>query len=47
MTVVVRALATRNLVGPLNAMRVALRECSVGLINGLLIAAIIGVFAWW
>ncbi len=46
MTVAVRALATRNL-GPLNAMRVALRECSVGLINGVLFAAIMGVFAWW
>jgi magnesium transporter len=46
MTVAVRALATRNL-GPLNAMRVALRECSVGLINGVLFAVIIGVFAWW
>ena len=46
MTVAVRALATRNL-GPLNAMRVALRECSVGLINGVLFAAIIGAFAWW
>ena len=46
MTVAVRALATRNL-GPLNAMRVALRECSVGLINGVLFAAIMGAFAWW
>ncbi len=45
MTVAVRALATRNL-GPLNAMRVALRECSVGLINGVLFAAIVGLFAW-
>lgn len=45
MTVAVRALATRNL-GPLNAMRVTLRECSVGLINGVLFAVIIGLFAW-
>jgi magnesium transporter len=45
MTVAVRALATRNL-GPLNAMRVTLRECSVGLINGALFAVIIGLFAW-
>ena len=45
MTVAVRALATRNL-GPLNAVRVALRECSVGLINGVLFAAIVGLFAW-
>ncbi len=35
MTEAVRALATHNL-GPLNAIRVALCECSVGLINGLL-----------
>ena len=46
MTVAVRALATRNL-GPLNALKVTLRESAVGLINGLLFAAIIGVFAWW
>ncbi len=45
MTVAVRALATRSL-SPVNAMRVALRECAVGLINGLLFALIIGVFAW-
>ena len=46
MTVAVRALATRNL-GPLNAMRVTLRECSVGLINGVFFAVIVGVFSWW
>ncbi len=46
MTVAVRALATRNL-GPLNAMRVTLRECSVGLINGVLFAVIVGLFSWW
>jgi magnesium transporter len=47
MTVAVRALATRHL-GPLNAMRVTLRECAVGLINGFLFALIVGVFAvWW
>jgi magnesium transporter len=46
MTVAVRALATRNL-GPLNAARVALRECSVGLINGVLFAVIVGLFSWW
>ncbi|MFN4142546.1 magnesium transporter [Aestuariivirga sp.] len=45
MTVAVRALATRSL-GPLNALRVTLRECAVGLINGLLFALIIGLFAW-
>lgn len=46
MTVAVRALATRNL-GPLNALRVTIRECAVGLVNGFLFAAIMGVFAWW
>ncbi|MGH6907687.1 MAG: magnesium transporter [Aestuariivirga sp.] len=46
MTVAVRALATRNL-GRLNAVRVGLRECSVGLINGVLFAIIVGLFSWW
>jgi magnesium transporter len=47
MTVAVRALATRHL-GPLNALRVTLRECAVGLINGVLFALIVGAFAiWW
>jgi magnesium transporter len=46
MTVAVRALATRNL-GPMNAVKVTLRECAVGLINGLVFAMIIGAFAWW
>ena len=46
MTIAVRALATRNL-GPLNAVRVTLRECSVGLINGMLFAVIVGLFSWW
>ena len=46
MTVVVRALATRDL-GPANAMRVVGRECAVAMINGLLFAAIIGSFSWW
>ena len=45
MTVAVRALATRDL-SPLNAFRVAFRECAVGLINGLLFAVIVGIFAW-
>ena len=45
MTVAVRALATRDL-SPVNAMRFTLRECAVGLINGLLFAVIMGVFAW-
>lgn len=46
MTVAVRALATRNL-GPLNAVRVTLRECSVGLVNGVFFAVIVGLFSWW
>ena len=46
MTVAVRALATRSL-GPLNALRIIWRESAVGLINGVLFAAIIGLFAWW
>ncbi len=47
MTVAVRALATRHL-GPFNAMRVTLRECAVGLMNGLLFALIVGAFSiWW
>jgi magnesium transporter len=41
MTVAVRALATRDL-GPVNATRVILRETSVGLINGVLFAVILG-----
>ncbi len=45
MTVAVRALATRSL-SPANAVRVTLRECTVGLINGFLFALIMGVFAW-
>ena len=46
MTVAVRAIATRDL-GPVNALRVIVRESSVGLINGILFAAIMGAFAWW
>ncbi|MBW7836570.1 MAG: magnesium transporter [Sphingomonadales bacterium] len=44
MTVAVRALATRELM-PANALRVVKREVLVGLINGLLLALIIGVVA--
>lgn len=46
MTVTVRALATRNL-GPVNALRVVWRECTVGLINGFTFAVLLGLFAWW
>jgi magnesium transporter len=45
MTVAVRALATHQL-GPVNALKVTLRECSVGLVNGLVFAVLIGLFAW-
>jgi magnesium transporter len=45
MTVAVRALATRSLT-PLNAAKVALRECAVGLLNGVMFAVIMGLFAW-
>jgi magnesium transporter len=44
MTIAVRALAMREL-GPVNARRVILRETSVGLLNGLLFAAIMSVVA--
>lgn len=46
MTVAVRAIATRDL-GPVNSVRVITRESSVGLINGVLFAGIMGLFAWW
>ena len=48
MTVTVRALATHEL-GPVNAMRVIVREASVGLINGLAFATIMGlvVLLWF
>ena len=41
MTVAVRALATQEL-GPVNASRVILREASVGLVNGLVFALLVG-----
>ena len=46
MTVAVRALATRELT-TLNALKVVFRESAVGVINGVLFAFIIGVFAFW
>jgi magnesium transporter len=48
MTVTVRALATRDL-GPANTLRVILREASVGMINGVAFAIIIGlvVLLWF
>jgi magnesium transporter len=42
MTVTVRALATRDL-GPANTLRVIVREASVGFINGVAFAAIVGL----
>lgn len=48
MTVAVRAIATQEL-GPVNAARVVLRETYVGLVNGFVFAAIMGlvVLAWF
>ena len=48
LTVAVRGLATRDLT-PTNARRLILREGAVGLLNGLLFAAVIGGvgFAWY
>jgi magnesium transporter len=44
MTVAVRALATRDL-GPANAWRIVRRELTVGVINGVLFAVILGLIA--
>jgi len=46
MTVTVRAIATRDL-GAANAMRVIGREATVGVINGLVFAGVLGGFSWW
>ncbi|MEZ5874977.1 MAG: magnesium transporter [Hyphomicrobiales bacterium] len=46
MTVAVRALATQDL-GPVNAVRVILRESAVGLLNGLLFAVIMAAIAFY
>ena len=46
MTVAVRALATQDL-GPVNALRVVLRESAVGVLNGLLFAAIMAAIAFF
>ena len=46
LTVAVRALATRQL-GSFNMVRLVLRECQVGLINGFLFAVIVGLFVWF
>ena len=47
MTVAVRALATQEL-GPVNASRVILREASVGLVNGLVFALLVGcIVLFW
>jgi magnesium transporter len=44
MTIAVRALATRDL-GPANAVRVTMREATVGLLNGLGFGLITGIIA--
>ncbi|MGH6734759.1 MAG: magnesium transporter [Methyloceanibacter sp.] len=46
MTVAVRALAMQDL-GPVNAVRVILRESAVGLLNGLLFAVIMAAIAYF
>ena len=46
MTVAVRAIATQDL-GQVNALRVILRETAVGLLNGLMFAAIVGVIVYF
>ena len=47
MTVAVRALATHEL-GPVNSTRVILREASVGLVNGLVFAVLVGcIVLFW
>ncbi len=46
MTVAVRALALRDL-GPFNAVRVTLRECTSGLLSGLIFAVLVGGLAYW
>jgi len=46
MTIAVRALATQDL-GPVNAVRVILRESAVGLLNGLLFAVIMAAIAYF
>ena len=46
MTVAVRALATQDL-GPVNAVRVILRESAVGLLNGLLFAVLMSAIAYF
>jgi len=46
MTVAVRAIATQDL-GQVNALRVIARETAVGVLNGLLFAAIMGVVAYF
>ncbi len=45
LTVAVRSLATRDLTGA-NAWRVVRRELAVGIINGLVFAAVMGLSAW-
>ncbi len=46
MTVAVRALATQDL-GPVNAVRIIMRESAVGLLNGVLFAVIMAAIAYF
>ncbi|ODR96452.1 magnesium transporter [Methyloceanibacter superfactus] len=46
MTVAVRALATQDL-GPVNAVRIIMRESAVGLLNGILFALIMAAIAYF
>lgn len=46
MTVAVRALATQDL-GPVNAVRIIVRESAVGLLNGILFALIMAAIAYF
>jgi len=46
LTVAVRALATKDLT-PTNAWRIIYREGMVGLLNGLIFAAVMGAATWW
>ncbi len=45
LTVAVRALATKDIT-PTNAMRIISREASVGLLNGIVFAVVMGMLTW-
>lgn len=46
MTIAVRSLAMRTL-GPLNMMKIIVRECAIGFLNGVIFALFMGGVAWW